>query len=95
MHSVFWKLIGVIAAGLTSFAFIPQVLKMYTTRSAKDISLVTLIQLSLGVSLWIVYGVYLKDAVVIVANIVTLVILLAALILYSLYGKKIKNGICP
>ena len=80
-----WKLIGVIAAGLTSFAFIPQVLKMYTTRSAKDISLVTLIQLSLGVSLWIIYGMYLKDCIIILANAVTLLTLLSALFLYYKY----------
>jgi len=84
---MFWKLIGVIAAGLTSFAFIPQVLKMYTTRSAKDISLVTLIQLSLGVSLWIVYGIYLKDYIIIVANAVTLLTLLSALFLYHKYRR--------
>jgi len=82
-----WKLIGVIAAGLTSFAFIPQVLKMYTTRSAKDISLVTLIQLSLGVSLWIIYGIYLKDYIIIVANAVTLLTLLSALFLYHKYRR--------
>ncbi|OGX61156.1 MAG: hypothetical protein A2471_03815 [Omnitrophica WOR_2 bacterium RIFOXYC2_FULL_45_15] len=84
---MFWKLIGVIAAGLTSFAFIPQVLKMYTTRSAKDISLVTLIQLSLGVSLWIIYGIYLKDYIIIVANAVTLLTLLSALFLYHKYRR--------
>ena len=84
---MFWKLIGVIAAGLTSFAFIPQVLKMHTTKSAKDISLVTLIQLSLGVSLWMVYGIYLKDYIIILANAVTLLTLLSALFLYYKYRK--------
>ena len=87
MSKMFWKLIGVIAACLTSFAFIPQVLKMYTTRSAKDISLVTLIQLSLGVSLWIVYGIYLKDCIIILANAVTLLTLLSALFLYHKYRR--------
>jgi len=87
VSKMFWKLIGVIAAGLTSFAFIPQVLKMYTTRSAKDISLVTLIQLSLGVSLWIIYGIYLKDYIIIVANAVTLLTLLSALFLYHKYRR--------
>ena len=84
---MFWKLIGVIAAGLTSFAFIPQVLKMYTTKSAKDISLITLLQLSLGVSLWIIYGIYLKDYIIIVANAVTLLTLLSALFLYHKYRR--------
>lgn len=88
MYKMFWKLIGLTAAGLTSFAFIPQVLKMYSTKSAKDVSLVTLLQLSLGVSLWIVYGLYIKDLIVIFANITTLITLLIALSLYSRYGTK-------
>ena len=87
MSKMFWKLIGVIAAGLTSFAFIPQVLKMHATKSAKDISLVTLIQLSFGVSLWITYGIYLKDCIIILANAVTLLTLLSALFLYYKYRR--------
>lgn len=78
-------MIGVTAACLTSFAFIPQVLKMRTTMSAKDVSLITLIQLSLGVSLWIIYGIYLKDYIIILANSVTLLTLLSALFLYYKY----------
>mgnify|MGYP001593183981 FL=1 len=86
---MFWKLIGVIAACFTSFAFIPQVLKMQTARSAKDVSLITLIQLSLGVSLWIIYGIYLKDYIIILANAVTLLTLLRALFLYYKYKPTV------
>lgn len=86
---MFWKLIGLTAAGLTSFAFIPQILKMYATKSAKDISLVTLTQLSLGVGLWIIYGVYLKDVIIILANSITLLTLLTALLFYYKYTVRI------
>ncbi|OGX24199.1 MAG: hypothetical protein A3J51_01350 [Omnitrophica WOR_2 bacterium RIFCSPHIGHO2_02_FULL_45_21] len=86
---MFWKLIGLTAAGLTSFAFIPQVLKMYTTKSAKDLSLVTLLQLSAGVSLWILYGIYLKDSIIIFANAVTLLTLLSADFLYYKYRRTV------
>lgn len=84
---MFWKLIGAIAACLTSFAFIPQVLKMQTAKSAKDVSLITLVQLSLGVSLWIIYGIYLKDYIIILANTVTLLTLASALFLYYKYRR--------
>jgi len=84
---MFWKLIGLTAAGLTSFAFIPQVLKIYTTKSAKDVSFVTLIQFSLGVSLWILYGIYLKDSIIILANAVTLLTLLSAVFLRYKYRR--------
>lgn len=86
---MFWKLIGLTAAGLTSFAFIPQVLKIYTTKSAKDVSLVTLLQLSAGVSLWIVYGMYLKDCIIIFANAVTLLTLLSAVFLHHKYRRTV------
>lgn len=83
-----WKLIGLTAAGLTMSAFIPQVLKMYTTKSAKDISLITLLQLVFGVSLWIFYGIHLNDSIIILANGFTLFTLVAALFLYYLYTVK-------
>ena len=84
---MFWKLIGVIAAGLTSFAFIPQVLKMHTTKSAKDSKPGNLNSAFPGVSLWMVYGIYLKDYIIILANAVTLLTLLSALFLYYKYRK--------
>lgn len=84
---MFWKLIGLTAACLTSFAFFPQVIKMYRTKSAKDISFVTLIQLSCGVGLWILYGIYLKDGIIILANSITLIALLSALSLYYRYTQ--------
>jgi MtN3 and saliva related transmembrane protein len=83
---MFWKLIGLAAAALTSFAFFPQVIKMYRTKSSKDISFITLLQLSLGVSLWILYGIYLRDGIIILANSITLISLLCALALHYRYA---------
>ena len=79
---MFWQLIGVAAACLTSFAFVPQVIKMSRTKSAKDVSLITLLQFSFGVSLWIGYGIHLRDYIIIGANAVALLTLVAALLLY-------------
>lgn len=84
---MFWQLIGLIAACLTSFAFIPQVIKMCTTKSAKDVSLITLLQLSLGSGFWIAYGAYRKDYIVILANVITLLTLFSALLLYYKYMR--------
>jgi len=55
---MFWATIGLSAATLTMFAFIPQVIKVFRNKSAKDVSLMTLLQLSFGVSLWIAYGIH-------------------------------------
>lgn len=82
-----WILIGLSAASLTMFAFIPQIIKALKTKSVKDVSLVTLLQLSLGVSLWIIYGIHLRDAIIITANSITLFSLIILLILYFCYGE--------
>lgn len=82
-----WIIIGSVAAALTMLAFIPQIIKAVKTKSVKDVSLITLFQLSLGVSLWIVYGIHLKDTIIIIANGVTLLSLISLLFLYYLYGK--------
>jgi len=82
-----WTIIGISAATLTMFSFIPQIIKVWQHKSAKDVSLITLLQLSLGVLLWIGYGTHLKDAVIIIANSITLVTLVILLYLHFKFGK--------
>ena len=53
--------LGLVASSLATLAFLPQVVKTWRTRSANDFSLVTLLMLEAGTSLWIFYGV-LRDA---------------------------------
>lgn len=83
-----WLAIGSLAAVLTMFAFIPQIIKVLKNKSAKDVSPITLFQLSLGVLLWIAYGFHLKDAVIITANSITLVTLVILLCLYCNYRRR-------
>ena len=83
-----YRIIGSIAALLTMFAFFPQIAKALSRKSVKDVSIVTLLQLTAGISLWIIYGVYLKDPIIIIANSVTLASMLALLYLYFIYGRR-------
>jgi MtN3 and saliva related transmembrane protein len=83
-----WEIVGFSAALLTSFGFLPQVIKIYQTKSCQDISLLALIQFTLGISLWIMYGIHLKNIVIICANVVTLFVLMCAFILYFRYKKR-------
>ncbi len=71
--------LGTVAGILTTAAFVPQVLKTWRTRSARDISGVMFAAFSVGVALWIVYGVMVRSAPVVIANSVTLVLALAVL----------------
>ena len=66
--------IGFIAALLTTVAFLPQALKVWQTRSAKDVSLGMYMLFTLGVALWLIYGVLLNSWPIIVSNLVTLVL---------------------
>ena len=72
--------IGFVAGILTAFAFLPQVLKTWRTRSSGDLSAMMLTAQSTGVALWIVYGIAIGSTPVIVANAVTLTLCLALVV---------------
>ncbi|MCZ7393154.1 MAG: SemiSWEET family transporter [Candidatus Methanoperedens sp.] len=83
-----WYLIGIAAAVLTTFGFVPQIIKMHSIKSVKDVSLVTLFQFSAGVVLWTLYGIHLGDNIIIVANAVSFITLVVAIALYYYYNRK-------
>ena len=88
MTDIAWYAVGAVAAALTSFGFVPQVVKMWRTKSVKDVSPITILQFIAGGSLWAVYGVHLDNWVIIAANLVSLAILIAALLLYFRLFKR-------
>ena len=66
--------IGLIAAVFTTVAGLPQLIKSWKLKETKDISLWMYILNCIGVSLWLVYGIFIKDLPVIFANTITLAI---------------------
>ncbi|MBU4076158.1 MAG: hypothetical protein KKD46_04975 [Euryarchaeota archaeon] len=83
-----WYLIGTAAALLTTFGFVPQIIKMHRTKSSRDVSVATLYQFSAGVVLWTFYGIHLGDIIIIAANAITFLTLVVAIVLYyHYYGK--------
>jgi MtN3 and saliva related transmembrane protein len=66
-------LLGLVAGTLTTIAFIPQLMKTWRSRSAKDVSFVMLVVFSTGVFLWLIYGIYLQALPIILANVLTLI----------------------
>lgn len=60
--------VGGTAAFLASHSYIPQVRKAWPRGSTKDLSLSMLTVLTLGLSLWLVYGMLRGDGVIIIAN---------------------------
>jgi MtN3 and saliva related transmembrane protein len=85
MDRQFIDILGWIAGTLTTIAFFPQLLKTWTTKSAKDVSLVMMITFCVGIFLWFVYGLAIDAMPVVVTNSVTLILALLILILKIKY----------
>ena len=60
--------IGYIAALLTTFSSIPQIIRIYRLKESSDISLWTTSALSIGILLWFIHGIVIGDLPVILAN---------------------------
>ncbi len=71
--------IGLAAAFCTTVANFPQLKKAWTSGSTDDLSLKMLSLLATGLALWLLYGVFRKDTVIILANVASLAMVLAIL----------------
>ena len=60
--------IGMIAGILCTISFVPQVIKIFKTKQAKDISLGMFLLFSTGVFLWLIYGLMIGSLPVILTN---------------------------
>ncbi len=78
-------ILGIIAGTLTTISFIPQVLKIYKTKNAKDLSTLTFCIFSCGVFLWLVYGIVAREWPIILANGITLILILLIIIMKFSY----------
>ena len=79
--------IGLIAGLLTTTAFIPQVWKIYRTKSGKDISARMILLFTTGLVLWLIYGISLRSLPLILSNATTLVLALAIIALKIRYRE--------
>jgi MtN3 and saliva related transmembrane protein len=78
--------IGFAAAFLTSVSFIPQAVMTIRTKNTRGISRGMYLMFTLGVALWLAYGIYLLSWPMIFANTVTLLLAATILILKLRYG---------
>ena len=80
------EIIGLIAAVCTTFAFIPQVIKVWKTKQTMDLSLRMYSIMFIGILLWLVYGIRIDSLSIILANVVT-AILVCTILVYIMKGK--------
>ena len=81
-------IIGLVAAALTTGSFVPQVVRLWRTRDAEGISLVTFAVFSVGVVLWLIYGVMVHSWPVILSNAVTIVLTIAIVVLTMRFRRQ-------
>lgn len=84
--------LGYLAAALTTFSFLPQAWLTFRTRNVSGISLAMYSVFTLGVLLWLVYGILLEAWPLILANLVTLMlasVILAMKIVIDRRGRKV------
>lgn len=79
MEKIVW--VGVAAAVLTTISYLPQVIKIWKTKSTEDISLLMFILLCSGIMLWLIYGSVNKLVPVIIGNAVSFSLSFVVLIL--------------
>ena len=71
MNTIQIEIIGLLAAGFTTFAFVPQVCKIWKTRNAKGVSVSMYIIMLIGIFIWLYYGFLIRSLAVITANIIS------------------------
>jgi MtN3 and saliva related transmembrane protein len=86
MEPFFIKLLGFAAATCTTVAYAPQFIKVWRTRSARDISLGMFLVMLLGLALWLVYGLLSGDAPLVAANAITMLLAGGILVMKLKYG---------
>ena len=65
--------LGLLAGLLTSIAAVPQVIKTLRSRHVRDLSIWQPLLLSVGIALWLIYGIVIGDTPLSVANITPLI----------------------
>jgi len=82
------QLIGIAAAVLTTSSFLPQIVKAYQTKSMEDVSRYLMTMFATGTLLWMLYGAYKSDLVIIGANAIASGFNIVLLYMKFAYRKK-------
>ncbi len=82
------ELIGYAAATLTTASFVPQAWLTFKTRDVRGISLGMYSAFTLGIALWLVYGLLMEAWPVVIANIITLALAASILVMRLRFGRE-------
>lgn len=88
----FIETLGFVAGACTTVAFLPQVVQVWRTRSATDISLWMYCVFVFGVVLWLAYGLFVAAMPLIVTNVVTLLLAGSVLVMKLRFEGRLRSG---
>ena len=80
------EILGFIAAFLTTLCWFPQAVKTIRTRETRSLSLVAQSALTVGVVLWLTYGLLIGNAPIILSNAISLVLVATILAMKLRFG---------
>ena len=80
-HNAWFEAVGLIAACLTTLSFLPQALRIWRTRSARDVSLAMYLMMTTGTLMWLAYGLLIGSLALIVSNLAGFVMVASVLAL--------------
>ena len=82
------NILGLVAGGVTSVAMLPQLIKVLKNKDVEDLSLLMILFLIFGLSLWVWYG-FIKDELpIILSNAFAVLVNVSLLISYFMYRKR-------
>jgi len=91
MNIDYIEIIGLIAAVLTTAAFLPQVYKTWKTKDVSSLSLPMFSIFFVGVVMWLIYGLLIESLAIILANFVTVISSFLLLYFKIKFGKANKQ----
>lgn len=85
-------ILGYAAATLTTASFVPQVWRTFRTKDVSGISLKMYSIFTVGVAVWLAYGIVLGEVPMMVANSLSLVMACAVLVMKVRYGRRARKA---
>ena len=87
--------LGYLAATLTTVSFVPQAWRTFRTKDVSGISLKMYTLFTLGVAVWLAYGIVLGEVPMMIANSTTLMLAIPVLVMRIRYGRKSRREGAP
>ena len=87
MNSIILEILGLIAGAVTSMGYLPQLYRGYKTKKLEDVSYYMPAVLAVGMTLWLIYGIFLEAFAVIIANIFGVFCSIILILMKKIYSQ--------